>query len=441
MKGAKILAEKWKSHTYSIGVGISNGEVKITQDSYQGLSCRAFDKTFGFACTNNPNMEKEVENKAKRLAQFGTGKEKYRMKIMETNRSRVPVSEAVFKEYDAGSVAKELAELDKLLVDPAISSRSIGVRSNYTIREYENSSGAHVVFKDVWSYFSASAVARAGDVMETWSEREGWLGRLDSKDISSFSSMAETTRKKAVSLLTAGHVKKGSYTVVLDPDMAGVFAHEAVGHACEADSVLGKASVLDKIGAKVGSSIFNIVDYSSHPQGFGNIEYDDEGVKARPALLIEKGVLKGYMHDSLTSTMMGAGLTGNARSEGYSSPPIIRMRNTVLEPSDRKKAVKDEEVMNVKEGIFLKGMNGGSVDPLNGTFMFSAKEAYIINKGEMGGHLRDVAISSNIKHTLKNITSVGRDVSLSPGFCGKEGQHVRVSDGGPVIRVEDMTVG
>jgi len=421
--------------TCSVNAALVNGEVKVSRANYCGISARVLNKTFGFASSSSLSDEKKVLKKARALARLGTGNENYKM--LKTRPEKADLSENKFPDYDIDRIVAQLKHLDKFLVHPAVTTRTVSIRTYFSIKHYENDNSTNVCFNDVWSYFSVYAVAKKGNIMEQWSERKAWLNTLG--DLSSLSYLAEKTKHKAIKLLSARHVKKGSYTVVLDPDMTGLFTHEAVGHACEADTVLGKASVFDKPGAKVGASNFKITDYSNHEKGFGNIDFDDQGVRAKPVTLIDKGILKSYMHSRLTSAMMSKKVTGNSRMQDYLFPPIVRMRNTVLESAGG--SFSDDEVKDIRKGILVKGMNGGSVDPLTGTFMFGAKEAYTIEKGEPKQHLRDVTILGNIRQTLMNITAVGRTVELGPGFCGKQGQRVRVSDGGPFIRVKGMVVG
>jgi len=427
----------WKFKTYTIKITIQNGEVNIVNDVYNGVSARAFDKSIGFASSNRLSDERLVIEKAKKLSKIKTGNEDYRFKHKPVEKYNNSKKE--FPEYDIENIVNELKKLDKLFT-PKLESRSLKLIINHTIRNYE-SNDSSITHDDIWGYFSSYGVARSGSVMESWSERKGWLGYGDI-DISSFSGLVEKTGSKAVGLLSAEHAKKGKYTVVLDPDMTGVFTHEAVGHACEADAVINKSSVLNRLGEKVGNGLIKITDYSSYPDGFGNIMFDDEGVRSVPVVLINHGTLKNYMHNTYTAGMMNFNLTGNARMEDYDSPPIIRMRNTILEPANVKDTYSDDDIIsNISKGIFLHGMNGGSVDPLTGSFMFGAKEAYMIEKGELKTHLRDVTMIGNIKETLHNIAAVGRHVNIGPGFCGKDGQLVRVSDGGPMIRVDDVIIG
>ena len=221
--------------------------------------------------------------------------------------------------------------------------------------------------------------------------------------------------------------------------MTGVFSHEAVGHACEADSVIERESILaDRMGKKVGNELVTIVD-DPGADDFGRYAYDDEGVEARPVTLVEKGVLKGFLNSMETAhTLTGSPrLNGHARADGYSSAPIVRMSNTYFQ----KGASKMDEVFDVKAGIYLRGMKGGSVDIFSGGFMFKAEEAYMIRDGQKTDLLRDVTITGNILQTMLDVECVGNDWGIGPGVCGKFAQEAPVSDGGPHIRVRNVAIG
>ena len=227
------------------------------------------------------------------------------------------------------------------------------------------------------------------------------------------------------------------FTVVLDPEMTGVLSHEAVGHACEADAVIDRESILrGKIGKRIGNNFVTIYDDPT-AKNFGTYKFDDEGVEAKKTVLVERGILRGYINSRSTAKELGHTPNGHARAEDFESAPVVRMSNTYFMPGKASK----EDVMDIRDGIYLKGMKGGSVDIFSGGFMFAAELAYEIKNGEIGKMIRDTGISGNILETLHNIELVGKDFGTSPGFCGKAGQHAPVSDGGPHIRVKKVRIG
>jgi len=243
----------------------------------------------------------------------------------------------------------------------------------------------------------------------------------------------------AVRLLSAPPPPAGKSTCILDPEIAGTFIHEAFGHACEADLVLAGASILEgRIGQRVGSELVTVIDDPSIKGLYGWTPVDDEATEGRSTAIVERGVLKGYLHSLETASKMKAAPTGNARSQGYANRPIVRMTNTYIAPGDWK----PEELMeDTESGLYIKGSSYGYVDTAKGLFSFKCKEAYLIERGEPTKLLRDVALSGLTLEVLSNVDAVANDLRFNPGICGKEGQHVPVTDGSPHIRVKEVLVG
>ena len=241
----------------------------------------------------------------------------------------------------------------------------------------------------------------------------------------------------AVSLLDAKLAKGGVMRAVLDPELAGVFTHEAVGHASEGDLVREGASVLEgRIGEQIGCEGLVIVDDPSLPE-FGFIPVDAEGVAVRRTEIIRNGILTSYLHNRETLAAVGNGVPGHARAE-HGAPPIVRMSNTFIENGD---ATYDEILSECKNGILLIGSRGGQVDPGRGVFQFSAEYGYLVEDGEITDMVRDVSLSGEILSTLHDIILLGNDRKMNPGYCGKGGQVVPVSDGAPHLLLEKATVG
>ncbi|MHB8605949.1 MAG: TldD/PmbA family protein, partial [Thermoplasmatota archaeon] len=240
-------------------------------------------------------------------------------------------------------------------------------------------------------------------------------------------------------LLSASACPSGAMPVIADPDLTGVFAHEAIGHACEADLVIAGESLLaGRIGEPLGVEDLSIVDDGAVGGGFGSNPFDDEGTPASRKELVTGGVLTGYIHSLETAGKLGMRPNGGARAESGSSRPIVRMSNTLIEPGEWSF---EEMVKGVKLGVLANGTRGGQVDVAKGSFQFGAQEAWLIERGEVTKPLRDAALQGTILETLKKIDAIGRDARLaSPGICGK-GQWVPVGDGGPHIRIQDAIVG
>jgi len=257
---------------------------------------------------------------------------------------------------------------------------------------------------------------------------------IQKEDIEKFGRKAAD---KAVRLLSANSPPSGKFPVVMDPELTGVFIHEALGHASEADLILQNDSILkDKTGTYIGSNLVTIIDDASM-DAFGYYAYDAEGVKTLKNVLVEKGKLVSLLSSRETAAKLGISSSGNARSR-VGDQPIVRMSNTYLKPGD----LKFEEIFeNMNNGIYLKGSRGGQVDTGKGIFQFNAAESFMIENGEIKVPLRDVSLSGNILEILNHVNAVGSDFKMSIGFCGKSGQTAPVGDGGPHIRVSKATVG
>jgi TldD protein len=214
--------------------------------------------------------------------------------------------------------------------------------------------------------------------------------------------------------------------VLMDSKLAGVFIHEAFGHAAEADHVLQGSSILSgKIGETIAGKNVTIVDDPTIEE-FGFFPFDDEGVKAERKILVENGILKSYLHSRETAKKL-KGKPGNARSEGIDFP-IVRMSNTFLMPGDYRF---DELLELCRNGVYLIGSKGGETNPATGYFHFSAQYGYIIRNGEISEMIRDVGLMGYLE-ILNNI-KIGRNLNFDPGFCGKASQTVPVADGSPEI--------
>jgi TldD protein len=227
--------------------------------------------------------------------------------------------------------------------------------------------------------------------------------------------------------------------VIVDSKLGGVFVHEAMGHACEADGVLAGNSILEnKIGTCIGNEAVTILDDGSNRERYGYIPADSEGIASQKTVLVETGCLQGYLHDLESASRMNMAPTGNGRAEAYDFMPQVRMTNTMLEPRDW---TIEELVADTKDGLYCKGWQYGYVEPNKGNFMFKSKEAVLLENGEQTTLLKDVALSGQILQVLHDIDAIANDFGTSGGHCGKGGQNVRVSNGSPHFRIKNVLVG
>jgi TldD protein len=327
-----------------------------------------------------------------------------------------------------------LAEVENAASHPDVVNR----RANYIERieqvRFTDSSTNEYSYEICRSGFNVLAVASRNGNVQMGYEREHSIHGFDLRH------RQESGKKAAeiaVALLDAGAAKGGKMHAVLDPELAGVFAHEAVGHASEGDLIQEGNSVLKgRIGEKIGNENLTIVDDPGINE-FGFDPVDAEGTAVCRTGIISRGIINAFLHSRESLAAIGNGVAGHARAMP-GEPPLVRMSNTFIENGD---ATEAEIFAECKNGIFLKGSRGGQVDPGRGIFQFNAEYGYLVENGECTRMVRDVSLSGEILKTLHGISLCGNDRKMSPGYCGKGGQSVPVSDGAPHILLLDAVVG
>lgn len=299
---------------------------------------------------------------------------------------------------------------------------------------FQDSEGNEHSYEIARTGFSVVAVAKRGDLMQMGRESDHGIRGFNLRHMEEKGAMAA---KRAVDLLDARPARGGTMHAILDQELAGVFAHEAIGHASEGDLVKEGSSIIrGRIGETIGTKVLTIVDDPTLPE-FGFEPVDAEGVAAQRTEIIKNGVLSSYLHNRQTLAAVGDGSAGHARAVA-GDPPLVRMSNTFIENGD---ATMEELLEECRDGILLKGSRGGQVDPGRGVFQFNAEYGYVIENGEIGTMIRDVSLSGDILQTLHNIVLCGKDKKMHAGFCGKGGQSVPVSDGAPHILLYNAVVG
>ncbi|MFT4114097.1 metalloprotease TldD [Silvibacterium sp.] len=252
---------------------------------------------------------------------------------------------------------------------------------------------------------------------------------------------AREAARQAILQLNAVAAPAGEMEVVLGPGWPGVLLHEAVGHGLEADFNRKKTSAFaGLIGQSVASSKVTVVDNGTMPNRRGSLNVDDEGAATQETVLIENGILKGYLSDKLSSRLMNMPHTGNGRRESYQEIPMPRMTNTYMLAGED---APEDIIRSVKRGLYAVNFGGGSVDITSGKFVFSASEAYLIENGKITAPVRDATLIGNGPEALKYVSMVGHDLELDEGVgnCGKAGQTVPVGVGMPTVKLDRMTVG
>jgi TldD protein len=253
--------------------------------------------------------------------------------------------------------------------------------------------------------------------------------------------LAREAARQAILLLSAGDAPAGTMEVVLGPGWPGILLHEAIGHGLEADfNRKGTSAFSGLVGQRVASELCTVVDDGTLPFRRGSLNVDDEGNPTRETVLIEKGILQGYLQDELSSKLMGAQATGNGRRQGYDHIPLPRMTNTFMMAGQ---STPDEIIRSVKKGLYAVHFGGGQVDITSGKFVFSASEAYLIEDGQITTPVKEATLIGDGPTVLRQVTMVGNDLQLDQGIgiCSKEGQSLPVGVGLPTIKIREITVG
>jgi TldD protein len=289
--------------------------------------------------------------------------------------------------------------------------------------------------------FGVRAIAEKGGRRESGSSGGGGRMSLGYFDEKSPEWHAEQAVRQALVLLDARPAPAGQMEVVLAPGDSGILLHEAVGHGLEADfNRKGTSNYTGQVGKSVASPLCTVVDDPTFMMSRGSINIDDEGNEPRRSVLIEDGVLSGYMQDRISSGHFKVSPTGNGRRQSFTCVPMPRMTNTVLlaGPHDP-----EEIIGSVRRGILAHSFGGGQVDISNGDFVFSLTESYLIEDGKVTAPLKGVNLIGNGPETLREVTMLGNDVAISDGIwtCGKDGQSVPVGVGCPTIKIARITVG
>jgi TldD protein len=253
--------------------------------------------------------------------------------------------------------------------------------------------------------------------------------------------VAQEAARQAIATLGAVEARAGQQTVVLAPGWSGILLHEAVGHGLEADFIRkGTSLFAGKLGQKVASDKVTVIDDGTMANARGSINIDDEGHAGQWKVLIEKGILTGYLYDDFNAGLMGQKSTGSGRRESFKHLPLPRMTNTYLAPGD---SDPEDILRSVKKGLYCAHFGGGQVDITNGNFVFEVSEAYEIEDGKLGRPVKGATLIGVGPEALKNVSMVGADPMPDPGLgtCGKDGQNVPVGVGLPTVRIDNMTVG
>ncbi len=289
---------------------------------------------------------------------------------------------------------------------------------------------------------SVFAIARSDSSLQSGSSGGG--GRVGLEFFGGANSpeyFGREAARQAIVQLDAREAPAGEMDVVLAPGWPGVLVHEAIGHGLEADfNRKGISCFAGRVGQTVATELCTVIDDGTLPGRRGSLNMDDEGEATHQTVLIEKGVLRGYLQDRLSAQIMKAARTGNGRRESYEHIPMPRMTNTYLLPGEDDP---EDIIQSVRRGLYAVYFGGGQVDISNGKFVFSASEAYLIEDGKVTAPVKGATLAGDGPTALTRVTAVGNDLKFDPGIgtCGKEGQSVPVGVGLPTVKISGLTVG
>ncbi len=422
-------------------VNFVNGElerIRIVENAGCGIRVLV-DGCWGFSSTNNMSLLKESLSHAISAAHVLAQRKKNKVKGLAESRMATGTfytsSDCNLSDIDIEQKVQVAREGEKAArSNRAVKAASCGYRETLDYKAIVSSDGADVEIFDSKPEFSVTAIAKRGSQSATAHEGIGVTGGWNDLFKKSHLEYALTASERAARLLDAKHVSGSKSTIILDPAMVGLLSHEAIGHAVEADFVLSGSVVKDKIGEQVANELVTLVDSGRSEianNAGGTIIVDDEGVAAGRTAIIEKGILKSFLHNRESAMVFGIESTGNARAFQYDDEPLIRMRNTFIEPGTDKL---EDMIKETKHGYVVKGARNGQADA-NGEFMFGAEEVHLIQNGEVKELMKGASISGNAFEVLRSVDLVGDEFQydIGTGYCGKY-QPAKVDGGGPYIR-------
>jgi len=452
LKEGGEFADLFFEQTHSVVIICEEDRIeKVISGLDMGVGLRIFfgGKTFyGFTTEISKESILDLARRISRAAKEGGGE-----KAIDLTRSPRPtllprpISRSLYTVQklperismdEKASVVKRANEAARKL-DPHVQQVKVLYRDVNQKLSISNSEGMFTEGERGGTVFSVQVVSAKGDMVQTGYEPVGGTMGFELFDLHSPEEVAEIATKRSLLMLSARKAPMGRMAVVISSEAGGTMIHEAIGHGLEADLAQQGLSVYSKkIGAKVASSLITVVDDPTLPQRRGSYAFDDEGVASRRTILVEEGILKGYLYDRLSALEDGVESSGNGRRESYQHKPIPRMSNTMILPG---KMRPEEIVHSVEKGLFVKKMGGGEVNTVNGDFIFEVSEGYLIEKGSVGEPVRGAILIGNGPQVLKEIDMVGSDLGFGIGTCGKDGQGVPVADAQPTLRIPELVVG
>jgi len=440
-------ADLYFQYTRSEGWSLEEGIVKTGSFSIdQGVGVRAVsgEKT-AFAYSDDLSWA-ALSDAAQSVRAIGMQGQQRRIKV---GSSKVAPSRQLYGALDPiatlDSTAKValLEKVERLAKarDPRVVQVMAGLASEYDVVLVARADGTLSADVRPLVRLSVTVMAEQNGRREMGSSGGGGRFGLDRFDDALLTQYVQEAVESALINLESRPAPAGEMTVVLGPGWPGVLLHEAVGHGLEGDfNRKGSSAFSGMIGKRVAAKGVTVLDDGTLADRRGSLNVDDEGCASQKNVLIEDGILRGYIQDSLNARLMGVKPTGNGRRESYAHLPMPRMTNTYMMGGDRSP---QEIVASIKKGLYATNFGGGQVDITSGKFVFSASQAWWVEDGQLQYPVKGATIVGSGPESLKKITLIGNDMALDSGVgtCGKEGQSVPVGVGQPTLRIEGLTVG
>jgi TldD protein len=438
------FAEIFAEHSTYTRINLDEDKLKnIEYRIRQGVGVRVIsDGKSGYAHSDDLNMEKLKET-AQVAAYIASG-------------SAGPVPESLHSADRPAQYWQTRQPLDMMAEKDKV---NLAWRANQTARDYDrriiqvrviyyddfrekivaNSRGLWAHDRSPQMWMMTSVVAESGDLRQDGFRSMG--GRVGGEffDEQTPEDLAREAARQAVDMLAAREAPSGQMPVVISAGHGGTMFHESIGHGLEGDGIYKKLSYYsDKLGQRVGSDLITVIDDATLMGKRGSLDIDDEGIVGQRKVLIENGILKGFMHDNLSAMQMKTRSTGNGRRESFRDMAIPRMTNTFLAPGGDDPA---EMIASTDSGLLVASIGSGQVQTMTGEFVFRVTEAYRIEGGKVTYPVRNAILIGNGPEVMQKIDRVGPNLDFTLGFCGKGGQTAAVTEGAPEFRISAITVG
>jgi TldD protein len=440
-------ADLYFQYTRSEGWSLEEGIVKTGSFSIdQGVGVRAVsgEKT-AFAYSDDIS-EASLLDAARTVRTISSAAQKGRMKVAS---EKIAKARSLYNGVDPistlDSAAKValLGKVEKLAraKDPRVAQVMAGLASEYDVVMVARADGTLAADVRPLVRLSVTVIAEQKGRREVGSAGGGGRFGLAYFDDAQSEKYVDEAVHAALTNLDARPAPAGEMTVVLGPGWPGILLHEAIGHGLEGDfNRKGSSAFSGRVGQRVAAKGVTVLDDGTLADRRGSLNVDDEGNTSQRTVLIEDGILKGYIQDAMNARLMGVAPTGNGRRESYAHIPMPRMTNTYMPGGDKDP---QEIVASIKKGLYATNFGGGQVDITSGKFVFSASEAYWVENGKILYPVKGATIVGSGPECLKRVSMIGNDMKLDSGVgtCGKEGQSVPVGVGQPTLRIDGLTVG